>query len=72
MHRLLAVAFVALSSLGCATVRPWERQYLAKKSMNVRFGENGMDGQYSAKVTETLTGGGVPGDAPGGGCGCTQ
>jgi hypothetical protein len=28
--------------------------------------------QYRSKVVESKTGGGLPGTAPGGGCGCTQ
>jgi hypothetical protein len=59
-------------SCGCATVKPWQREYLAKKCMETRFGEEGLSGQYWPKLTETVTGGGLPGDAPGGGCGCTQ
>jgi hypothetical protein len=40
--------------------------------MQARFGEDGFAGDYRAKVLESKTGGGLPGDAPGGGCGCTQ
>lgn len=40
--------------------------------MTVRFAEEGLPGEYRAKVVESKTGGGLPGDAPGGGCGCTQ
>jgi len=40
--------------------------------MTRRFGEDGTQGEYQAKVTESVTGGGLAGDAPGGGCGCTQ
>ncbi len=75
MRAIFAIlaGFVAVGSAGCATVRPWEREFLAKRSMQVRFGEEGaMDAQYWAKVTEAVTDGGLPGDAPGGGCGCTQ
>ena len=61
-----------LMSYGCATVRPWQREYLAKRCMDARFGEEGLAGEYSAKLTEAFTGGGLPGDAPGGGCGCTH
>jgi hypothetical protein len=66
-----ALARVAVSS-GCAGVAPYQREYLAKPCMDARFSEQGLAGEYQAKVIETTTGGGLPGDAPGGGCGCTQ
>lgn len=72
----LAPAIVAgsvlLSASGCAVVRPWERQQLASPAMEARFGEEGFAGDYRAKTLESKAGGGLPGDAPGGGCGCTQ
>ena len=40
--------------------------------MEARFGERGLAGEYRAKLLESKAGGGLPGDAPGGGCGCTQ
>jgi hypothetical protein len=40
--------------------------------MDARLGEDGFAGEYRAKVLESKAGGGLPGDAPGGGCGCTQ
>jgi hypothetical protein len=70
---LLTICLVALSGVGgCARVRPWQRENLARPCMETRFGEAGVAGEYRAKVTESKTGGGLPGDAPGGGCGCTQ
>jgi len=68
---LLGCAVLSAAS-GCAPVRPWEREHLAKRCMTRRFGEDGTQGEYQAKVTESVTGGGLAGDAPGGGCGCTQ
>jgi hypothetical protein len=65
---LLAVSAVG----GCVRVKPYQREHLASRAMTARFGEDGFAGEYRAKVTESKTGGGVPGDAPGGGCGCTQ
>jgi Domain of unknown function (DUF4266) len=58
--------------IGCTAVRPWQREYLAKQCMQARFEEDALDAEYQAKVVESTTGGGLPGDAPGGGCGCTQ
>jgi hypothetical protein len=66
-----AVAVLALAA-GCARVRPYEREHLASPAMTVRFCEEGFPGEYRAKLVESKTGGGLPGDAPGGGCGCTQ
>jgi hypothetical protein len=36
------------------------------------FGETELAAQYRSKVVESKTGGGLPGTATGGGCGCTQ
>jgi hypothetical protein len=70
---VLAIALtVAWMSGGCVRVRAYEREHLASPAMMARFGEDGFAGEYRAKVTESKTGGGLPGDAPGGGCGCTQ
>lgn len=63
---------VALLFTGCATVRPWEREQLAKRCMQARFGQDALAAQYREKVVETTTGGGLPESAPGGGCGCSQ
>lgn len=59
-------------SSGCARVKPWQRERLAAPCMSKQMGETGFSGAYRAKLTESKTGGGVPGSAPGGGCGCTQ
>jgi hypothetical protein len=67
---LAACAATALSA--CVRVRPYQREHLASPAMTVRFAEDGLPGEYRAKVVESKTGGGLPGDAPGGGCGCTQ
>jgi hypothetical protein len=65
-------ALVLVVLAGCAPVRPWERGKLASPAMMAGFGEQGLTGAYRAKVLESKTGGGLPGGAPGGGCGCTQ
>ncbi|HTE52086.1 MAG TPA: DUF4266 domain-containing protein [Kofleriaceae bacterium] len=68
-----AIAVAALAGIAsCARVRPYQREHLASPAMTVRFAEEGFPGEYRAKVVESKTGGGLPGDAPGGGCGCTQ
>jgi hypothetical protein len=38
----------------------------------VAFSDDGVAGEYRARVLESRTGGGLPGAAPGGGCGCTH
>jgi hypothetical protein len=66
------LAILLLAAEGCATVRPWEREHLAKPCMEADLGQSLMAAQYQEKVVESTTGGGLPGQAPGGGCGCTQ
>jgi hypothetical protein len=70
--RTLLLTLLALVPNACVRVKPYQREHLASPAMTARFGENGYAGEYRAKVTESKTGGGLPGDAPGGGCGCTQ
>jgi hypothetical protein len=62
----------ALSLSGCVRVHVWERQRLAAWAMTDPFADTALAGQYRSKVVESKTGGGLPGTAPGGGCGCTQ
>lgn len=63
-----------LSALGagCVTVRPWQRERLAAPAMERDVDDSELVSAYRAKVIESRTGGGVAGEAPGGGCGCTQ
>ncbi|HKE19073.1 MAG TPA: DUF4266 domain-containing protein [Kofleriaceae bacterium] len=69
----LALALAAaIAAQACARERPYQRERLASPAMTVRFAEDGYPGEYRAKLAESKTGGGLPGDAPGGGCGCTQ
>jgi hypothetical protein len=56
----------------CVRVQPWERGRLASWAMADPFGDTELAVQYRSKVVESKTGGGLPGTAPGGGCGCTQ
>ncbi|MFL5248118.1 MAG: DUF4266 domain-containing protein [Myxococcales bacterium] len=69
--KLLLVIVVALSS-ACVRVKPWERAKLATPAMALGVGEEGLSGEHRHRVVESRTAGGLPGDAPGGGCGCTQ
>ena len=68
----IGLVALAVAAGACTRVRPYEREHLASPAMTVRFAEEGFPGEYRAKVVESKTGGGLPGDAPGGGCGCTQ
>lgn len=70
--RIEAFVVMALAAGGCAVVHPWQREQLASPAMRDPFGDTEVSAQYRAKVLESKTGGGLPGTAPGGGCGCTQ
>jgi hypothetical protein len=69
-----ALMFVLLAAgVGaCARVKPWQRAALASPAMQAGFTDLGYGPAYRGKVLESKTGGGLPGSAPGGGCGCTQ
>jgi hypothetical protein len=69
--RLLGPA-TALFACGCAAVKPYERERLAAPCMQSPFDRSDLDAAYQDKLMQTRTGGGLPGDAPGGGCGCVQ
>jgi len=72
MPRLVLSIFIALISLmsvtGCSTVKPWEREYLADKTM--QFEPYILEAEWHLHVREVLEGsrGGFSGS--GGGCGC--
>lgn len=69
-HWLLLAA--ALGLAGCVRVHAWERGRLASWSMTDPFEATQLAAQYRSKLLESKTGGGLPGSAPGGGCGCSQ
>jgi hypothetical protein len=62
----------ALVATGCAPVAPWQRGKLASPCMELSSDQTSLPYTYRAKVLESKVGGGLPGSAPGGGCGCTQ
>ncbi len=68
----IAAALLTLASGGCAPVRPWQRGRLASPAMAVPLADAPVAVGYRAKLLESRMGGGVPGIAAGGGCGCTQ
>ncbi len=69
LKRWILFAVLATSSTGCATVQPWERDYLALEEMGLedkackRFERNNEVYREGAV--------GANGGKSGGGCGCT-
>lgn len=61
--------FVLLLCSACQHVAPYEREYLAKRSMDVRSRELSMVG-FESHVHEAREGSGGGGETSGGGCGC--
>lgn len=62
---------VVVSSLlaSCQHVAPYEREHLARRSMDVSERESA-NGQFESHVHEAREGAGGGGDTSGGGCGC--
>jgi hypothetical protein len=71
-RRLVMILALGAAASGCAAVKPWQREKLAAPVMEAAFVESPLEIGYRAKVVESKTGGGLPGTASGGGCGCTQ
>lgn len=69
---LLVLALAVAGVPACAAVQPWERALLASPAMESPFAETPLMGEYRDKAVQVSTAGGLPGAAPGGGCGCTQ
>jgi hypothetical protein len=69
---LLWASLLAIPLGGCAAVKPWEKEKLASPCMADPFGKSALSAAYEDKLIQTKTAGGLPGDAPGGGCGCVQ
>ena len=69
---LCVVSAALAGGAGCVRVQPWQRGALVRPSMQAGFADEGFALSYRAKVLESRTAGGLPGSAPGGGCGCTQ
>jgi len=67
-----ALALCALPATGCVQVKPWQHELLASPAMNPALLDTELSATYRAKAMESKTAGGLPGTAPGGGCGCTQ
>jgi hypothetical protein len=67
---LLLIGFlIALEGMnGCASVRPWEREYLADETM--QFDPDPIKAAWHQHVREILEGGRGGFNGTGGGCGC--
>jgi Domain of unknown function (DUF4266) len=67
---IVAVSLLAFGagSLGCASVRPWEREYLADETM--QFDPDPLKAQWNNHVREVLEGARGGFNGSGGGCGC--
>jgi uncharacterized protein DUF4266 len=63
---------MAAAASGCAVVKPHQRERLAAPAMESVFEDDRAGGEHKDKIVQSKTGGGLPGGAPGGGCGCTQ
>jgi hypothetical protein len=64
---LVALA-CAFSALGCSHVAPYQREHLAKPTMDVKREE--LRGRFYAHVYDAREGALGNTDSPGGGCGC--
>lgn len=64
---LLLIA--AVSSFGCASVKPWERDYLAQPEMSLDDASSQRFERNSEVYREGAVG--ANGGKSGGGCGCT-
>jgi hypothetical protein len=70
--RIIMLIIAAGSLLvGCVRVLPHQRERMAARSMQPPWPQ-GLAGELETKAVESKTGGGLPDNAPGGGCGCTQ
>lgn len=70
--RLPAILVFLTAVAGSAPVAPWQRRALACPAMAWPLAEPAVVAEYRGKLLESRAGGGVPGRAIGGGCGCTQ
>ncbi len=68
MKRAMVLLLIAVASQGCVTVRPWQRERLSRRCME-------MDGpassaSFEAHVRAVRSGDVAAAGAGGGGCGC--
>lgn len=65
---IIALALCALSGVGCATVRPWQRGQLANRCM--QFDPDGGFAAFRGHWQESREGASGGSGLQGGGCGC--
>lgn len=65
---LIVSALVALAAAGCVTVHPYEREYLARPSMDGSSEEG--ENAFRAHVHDSREGATGGHSSTGGGCGC--
>lgn len=63
-----ALAALLLASLGCATVRPWQRERLARRCMEMD--DPAASASFDGHVRAVRSGDVAAGGVGGGGCGC--
>ena len=63
-----ALLLLVLASLGCVTVRPWQRERLARRCMELDA--PGGTASFDAHVRAVRSGDVAAAGAGGGGCGC--
>lgn len=66
--RLVAALVIALTSIGCATVQPWERELLARPAMADELDPEGA--AFDAHVAGATESALDLSSSGGGGCGC--
>ena len=69
MSMCLGLTLCLAASSGCAHVSPYEREYLARPSMDTADREQAEE-TFRTHVAEAREGGGGGGSTAGGGCGC--
>ena len=65
---IAALAACALASTGCAVVKPWERDLLARRDMG--FEPDGLEAKREAHIYWSKEASMPGGSGGGGGCGC--
>lgn len=68
MPSLVLAALLSLGLVGCVTVRPEDKEFLADPSMT--FGSDGSDRVHEEHVLSNREGSFGGGGVSGGGCGC--
>lgn len=68
MNTLRWGTLALLMCSGCAHVKPYQREYLSKPSMNPA--DENMEAAFQAHLRESREGASAGSSAAGGGCGC--